>query len=96
MSELNKRTFLKFAVGTMAAAIPVHTALAASETDKMPLFKETSADGKSVQYRFVQSAYSVTTKSDELTLHGINPSTLFFSDRPERIAGRSRLPVSAP
>ena len=87
MSELNKRTFLKYAVGTMAAAIPVHSVFAASETDKMPLSKETAADGKSVQYLFVQSAHSITTRGDKLTLHGVNPSTLFFSDRPERITG---------
>lgn len=87
MSELNKRTFLKYAVGTMASVITVHSSLAASATDKMPLSSETAADGKSVQYLFVQSAHSVTTKGDKLTLHGINPSTLFFSDRPERITG---------
>lgn len=53
----------------------------------MPLSRETTAKGQSVQYLFVQSAHSITTKGDKLTLHGVNPSTLFFSDRPERITG---------
>ncbi len=39
-----------------------------------------------VQWLFVQTAESVTLKDGVLTLHGISPSTLFFSDRPERIA----------
>lgn len=76
MSELNKRTFLKFAVGTMAAAIPVHKAFAASGAGRISLSKETSVDDKSMHYRFVQSAHSVTTKSYKLTLHGINPFRL--------------------
>ena len=87
MSELNKRTFLKYAAGTMAAAIPVHSVFAASEAQNMPLSRETTEKGQSVQYLFVQSAHSITTKGDKLTLHGVNPSTLFFSDRPERITG---------
>jgi len=38
------------------------------------------------EWLFVQTAESVTLKDGVLTLHGISPSTLFFSDRPERIA----------
>ncbi len=53
----------------------------------MPQSKETSAGGESVQYLFVQTAHAVTTRGDQLTLHGVGPTTLFFSDRPERIAG---------
>lgn len=87
MDKLNKRTFLKYAVGGLAAAAPVYTTLAASGTDKMPLSKETTAGGESVQYLFVQTATTITVDQDKLTLHGINPVTLFFSDRPERITG---------
>ena len=45
------------------------------------------AEEKKVQYLFVQSAHSVTFSGDTMTLHGVSPTTLFFSDRPERIAG---------
>ncbi|MDX2417688.1 MAG: hypothetical protein QNK19_09540 [Xanthomonadales bacterium] len=88
MNELNKRTFLKYTLGGLAAATPIYSALAtASEAEKLPQSKETLASGKSVQYLFVQSAHSITSDGDKLTLHGVNPSTLFFSDRPERITG---------
>lgn len=36
---------------------------------------------------FVQSARGVTSGDGALTLHGLAPSTLMFSDRPERIVG---------
>jgi hypothetical protein len=36
---------------------------------------------------FVQSAQRVTSGDGEFTLHGLAPSTLMFSDRPERIVG---------
>jgi len=36
---------------------------------------------------FVQTAQSVFTEGDILTLRGVAPSTLYFSDRPERVTG---------
>jgi hypothetical protein len=87
MSKLNKRTFLKYAAGGLVSAAPIYASLAASGTDKMPESKERIASGDKVQYLFVQTATSVTVDDDKLTLHGINPVTLFFSDRPERITG---------
>ena len=36
---------------------------------------------------YVQSAQGVTSSDHEFTLHGLAPSTLMFSDRPERIVG---------
>ena len=45
------------------------------------------AEKKTVQYLFVQSAHSVSFSDNTMTLHGVSPTTLFFSDRPERIAG---------
>ena len=42
---------------------------------------------KEVQYMFVQNADSINMSSGILTLQKISPSTIFFSDRPERIAG---------
>lgn len=40
-----------------------------------------------VNLLFVQSAHSVTLADSVLKLEGISPSTIFFSDRPERITG---------
>ena len=36
---------------------------------------------------FVQTAQGVTIDGDTLTLQGITPSTLYFSDRPQRVVG---------
>jgi hypothetical protein len=47
---------------------------------------EARAQEQEAEWLFVQTAESVTLKDGVLTLHGISPSTLFFSDRPERIA----------
>ncbi len=47
---------------------------------------EARAQEQEAQWLFVQTAESVMLKDGVLTLHGISPSTLFFSDRPERIA----------
>jgi len=36
---------------------------------------------------FVQSAYEMTYDGERMTLHGLSPATLFFSDRPEHVVG---------
>jgi hypothetical protein len=41
---------------------------------------------KNIEWLFVQNAQSVTLANGLLTLEGISPTTLFFSDRPEKIA----------
>ena len=73
MTDLSRRNLLKFAAGGVIATTPMATLLAASE--------------KSVEYLYVQTAHSISYKGDKLTLHGVGPTTLFFSDRPDRITG---------
>jgi len=46
-----------------------------------------------VQLMFVQSAKEVEFKGNQMTLKGVSPSTLFFSDRPERVTGHLTLPA---
>jgi len=41
----------------------------------------------SPQFLFVQSAKRFTFADGTLSLHGVSPHTIYFSDRPERIAG---------
>lgn len=36
---------------------------------------------------FVQTAQGITGQGETLTLQGITPSTLYFSDRPQRVVG---------
>ena len=51
-------------------------------TDKQ-MIEELEAE----QSMFVQTAESVTSDGRTLTLTGVTPSTLYFSDRPQRIVG---------
>jgi hypothetical protein len=44
-------------------------------------------DSQAAEFLFVQTADSVTFQDDTITLHGVSPTTLFFSDRPDRITG---------
>ena len=41
----------------------------------------------SPQFLFVQSAKSFTFADGKLSLHGVSPNTIYFTDRPVRIAG---------
>lgn len=49
--------------------------------------QETQASKDQVEYLFVQHSHAVTTRGNRITLHGVSPVTLYFSDRPDRIAG---------
>jgi len=73
MTDPGRRNLLKLAAGSLLAGMPLTSILAAS--------------AKTVQYLYVQTAHAVGYKDGKLTLHGVGPTTLFFSDRPERIAG---------
>ena len=45
------------------------------------------AQSKQADFLFVQNAASMSYGGGKLTLKGVSPVTVFFSDRPERIAG---------
>lgn len=46
-----------------------------------------SATPALLEEMFVHTARSVSSDEGTLTLHGLNPATLYFSDRPERVVG---------
>lgn len=48
---------------------------------------DSAGDGKTVDLLFVNTATAATLKDGKLTLMGVAPATLHFSDRPDRIAG---------
>ena len=59
----------------------------AQKRKQVPLTdQEAEAMGK-VTLLFVQNADGATLKDGKLVLKGISPTTIFFSDRPQRIAG---------
>lgn len=49
--------------------------------------EQTTQDVEIVEYLMVQTAQDVQVTSNSLTLIGISPTTIFFSDRPKRIVG---------
>jgi hypothetical protein len=53
---------------------------------------------KQADFLFVQAArgMSFDRAQSKLTLHGVSPVTIFFSDRPERIAGNMRTAAFVP
>ena len=48
------------------------------------------AESKATQFLFVQSAKSMSFSNGVLTLSDVAPMTVFFSDRPKRLAGHMR------
>jgi len=48
------------------------------------------ADLQAEESMFVQTAQRVTSEDGTLMLRGITPSTLYFSDRPQRVVGQMK------
>lgn len=65
-----------FIVAVLTAVLALSTGAEARAQDQ----------GQQAEWLFVQTADSVSLSDGVLTLHGISPATLFFSDRPERIS----------
>lgn len=87
--SLSRRRVLAAGAGLAAASVPLRIARA----DEPPAPMEGSAD-----FLFVQTAKSMAFAADanRLSLHDVSPVTLFFSDRPERIAGNMTTERFAP
>jgi hypothetical protein len=81
--ETTRRNFLKGGAAAAGAALlgqGFHLSIAAAA-------QKNQADVKEVESLFVQNADDVSLKDGRLILIGISPTTIFFSDRPKRIAG---------
>ncbi len=50
-------------------------------------YKDGDEARKMADFLFVQNAKGITYADGKLTLNGVSPATVMFSDRPERIAG---------
>jgi len=76
----------------MFALKPVSVALLLAVGSVQPVAGQVGSAARSdtatnVEMLFVQSAKRVTLTNGKLTLMGVAPTTVFFSDRPRRIAG---------
>ena len=81
--SLNRRQVATLALGTTFAPMALTRHGSAAEDDK----KKAESRSKEPQFLFVQSARKVAFADGKMTLKGINPTTIFFSDRPDRITG---------
>jgi hypothetical protein len=74
-------------------------ALAAATTPLDSAFAQATKEGaKEADFLFVQNAKSMTyaKATGKLTMKGVSPVTIFFTDRPERIAGNMPTSVFVP
>jgi hypothetical protein len=62
------------------------TALLVAQLVLLPQLGRAQQNEQIVQMLFVQSAKDVTFDSGKMTLKGVSPATVMFSDRPQRIA----------
>ena len=62
--------------------------LAAFSTGLLLIGTVAAQDDEKVDFLFVQYAENVTLADGKLTLQGVQPETLYFSDRPDRVVGR--------
>ena len=77
-----KRRMLLTSLGISAIAAPL-----LSRTVRAAQSSEDSAEPEMLELLFVQSARAANLKNGVLTLSEVHDSTLFFTDRPERITG---------
>jgi hypothetical protein len=82
-SKTGRRNFLKISAAFTGVALMenmLRPAMTLSADDSRK-------DVTGLQFLFVQNAKDVSIKKGELILIGVSPTTIFFSDRPNRIAG---------
>ncbi len=53
---------------------------------------ENTAAHDEIQALYVQNAHSMSYADGKLTLHSVAPTTLYFSDRPDRVTGHCGTP----
>jgi hypothetical protein len=84
----NRRTLFAAASALVASLASVNSALA--QTAQEP--------AKQADFLFVQTAKGMTfdKSASKLTLNGVSPVTVMFSDRPERIAANMRTAAFVP
>jgi hypothetical protein len=78
-SGTDRRNFLKAGSAVAGAAF-------LSVTSKIPIVFAANEE-EEVQYLFVQTAKGASIDKEKLILKDVNPTVIFFSDRPKRIAG---------
>lgn len=83
---------------TRRTLVVAGSALAASFSSGLSAYAQSPSTSEKIDVLFVQTSKGMTfdKTSGKLTLADISPITLFFSDRPERIAGNMQTAVFSP
>ena len=87
MSKKEKRFEMKFMAIAIAVACLLLGGCGTQPTQEQAQAQPQEEAESVPEFMFVQSAHGTTFSDGTLTLQGINPMTVFFSDRPDRIAG---------
>lgn len=82
---MTRRSLLTAA--TLLASLLVVPGLARAAEPAKKEAAKTEEAAKQADFLFVQNAQSIHYADGKLTLKGVSPTTIMFSDRPERIAG---------
>ncbi len=79
------------ALGVVAVCVPMMLGCGAAPQPVVPNDDQAAAVGAAatpeVEYLFVQSAESASLADGVLRMGSANPATIYFSDRPDRVAG---------
>jgi hypothetical protein len=77
---------------TTRRAIVTSATLLASASALKSAFAQNAEPAKQADFLFVQTSRNMTfdKATNKLTLHAVSPITVFFADRPERIAGNMK------
>ena len=78
---------MRFTLVVLISAVVLAGCGQTSDTNDQNTAAGTSDENESVELLFVQDAKGMSYDGETLVLKGADPYTLFFSDRPERIAG---------
>src|SRR5208283_1780237 len=80
---------------SMAACGETPTTANTSTTANNPISANTASPASSAQFMFVQSAEDLRVDPAKSTLRlvKVNQQTLYFADRPQRIAGHIKMPA---
>jgi hypothetical protein len=95
--EKTMKRFISIVLGSIASitllvGVPLMSATSGTA------MADKQATGKNADFLFVQTAKSMSfdNTTNILTLQGVSPITLFFSDRPDRIAGNMQTTAFIP
>jgi hypothetical protein len=84
---------IRFALAIMISAIFLTGCSQTSDSRDQNAAAGTADENETVELLFVQNSKAMSYDGETLTMEDADPYTLFFSDRPERIAGHLKIAV---